>query len=97
MLVFAWIPREQILLLEIRQSVTFQQLKKLREFLSTSNGVKWLPFNCNGFIKKPNMGKGSIKIASPQNATRQLNWLPTYTTLFENWKLTHYRTEEYSR
>jgi hypothetical protein len=36
------------------------------------------------------MGKGSIKIASHQNATRQLNMLPTYTTLFENLKLAHY-------
>lgn len=42
------------------------------------------------------MGKGSIKIASPQNATRQLNWPPTYT-LLENSKLTHFNTEQCSR
>jgi len=36
------------------------------------------------------MGKGSIKIASTQNAIRQLNWLPTYT-LFENMKLIDFK------
>jgi len=44
------------------------------------------------------MGKGSIKISSTQNATRQLNWLPTYT-LFENLKMINFNsiTEQYSR
>jgi len=44
------------------------------------------------------MGKGSIKIASTQNATRQLNWLPTYT-LFENLNMINFNsvTEQYSR
>jgi len=42
------------------------------------------------------MGKGSMKIASPQNATRQLNWLPTYTTLFKNLKQTRYITKQCS-
>jgi hypothetical protein len=65
----------------------FTRIRKIKCILKHIKWNKWLPFNCKGFIKKPNMGKGSIKIASHQNATRQLNMLPTYTTLFETGSL----------
>lgn len=38
------------------------------------------PLSCKGFMRKPKIAKGSIKIASPQNAKRQLEWFPTYWT-----------------
>jgi len=73
------------------------RIKKIKAILKHIKEKK-SPFNCKGFITKPKMGKGSIKIASTQNATRQLNWLPTYT-LFENMKLIHFKiiTEQCSR
>jgi len=76
--------------LKVKYYINVTGIKKLRIFLNTSKRRKWRPSNCKGFVRKPKMGKGSIKIASTQNATRQLNWLPTYT-LFENLKLIDFK------
>lgn len=55
-------------------------VKKIIIFMLNKTTYKKVPFICKGFIVKPKIANGNIRIASPKNAKRQPRLPPTYKT-----------------